>query len=244
MKAKIHIGTSGYQYDHWKGVFYPDDLPKKEWLGYYAGHFDTVEINNTFYGMPKAEIFDAWRAAVPEAFCFILKYSRYGTHMKKLKDPQNHLAYFLERANHLKGQLGPILVQLPPNWHKDPERLEGFLKAAPKECRWAFEMRDPDWLCEDVYGILLNHNAAFVIHDLIPYHPREVTANWAYYRFHGKNYNGSYTNKQLDKVAAQIKDHISNNLEVFSYFNNDAEGHAVKNARTLIEKIDLLMAGD
>lgn len=242
MKTNIHIGTSGYQYDHWKGIFYPNDLPKKEWLGYFTRHFDTVEINNTFYKMPKAEIFAAWRLAVPEDFCFVLKYSRYGTHMKKLKNPQDHLAYFLERADHLKELLGPILVQLPPKWHKDTERLEDFLKAAPKDHRWAFEMRHPDWLCEEVYDILRNHNAALVIHDLIADHPRVVTANWIYFRFHGKNYNGSYTNKQLDEVAAQIKDHISKNREVFAYFNNDAEGHAVKNALTLSGKTKLLMA--
>lgn len=239
MKRKIHIGTSGYQYDHWKGDFYPEDIPKKDWFDHYAKHFDTVEINNSFYRMPAAKTFDKWRSAAPKDFFYAIKYSRYGTHRKKLKDPQDHIDYFMERADHLKSKLGPVLVQLPPNWHKNPERLEEFLKAAPKRHRWAVEMRHPDWLSEDIYEILRKYNSALVIHDMIPDHPREITADWVYLRFHGKNYGGSYTNKQLNDVAARIKDHTKKNREVFVYFNNDAEGYAVKNALSLKDKLNV-----
>ena len=237
MPTNIHIGTSGYQYDHWKGVFYPEDAPKNKWFGHYVKHFDTVEINNTFYNMPKAETFDDWKDAAPKGFCYVLKYSRYGTHMKKLKAPGDHLSYFLERAEHLGNMLGPILVQLPPNWNCNPGRLDEFLDAAPKKHRWAVELRDPDWLCDEIYGVLRAHNTPLVIHDMIPDHPRVVTADWIYLRFHGEDYGGSYSDSELEDVASRIKDHLSDDREVFAYFNNDAEGCAVQNALTLKEML-------
>ena len=238
MTAKIHIGTSGFQYDHWQGVFYPEDIPKKEWFNHYTQYFDTVEINNTFYNLPKAETFDNWKDAAPEGFCYVLKYSRYGTHMKRLKDPRSHIGYFLEHAEHLGTMLGPILVQLRPNWQKNVERLNAFLDAAPEKHRWAVEIRDPDWLCDEVYNVLRAHNTPLVIHDMIPDHPRVVTADWVYLRFHGEDYGGSYSDAELSDVAARIKEHVNNKREVFAYFNNDAEGYAVKNALTLKEMIE------
>lgn len=122
MRRFCHIGTSGYQYDHWEGPFYPKGLPKKQWFAHYAGIFDTVEINNTFYNLPSEKTFRSWRGAAPRGFLFVLKFSRYGTHMKKLKDPADSIGAFLDRARLLEDRLGPILVQLPPNWRADPER--------------------------------------------------------------------------------------------------------------------------
>ena len=141
-QGELRIGTSGYHYDHWKGVFYPEDLPKTEWFSYYARQFDTVEINNTFYRLPEATTFEAWRRQAPKGFCYALKFSRYGSHIVRLKKPRDTIGKFLKRADRLGEFLGPILVQLPPNWKADPERLAAFLKAAPNDYRWAVEFRD------------------------------------------------------------------------------------------------------
>jgi uncharacterized protein YecE (DUF72 family) len=232
-KGRARIGTSGYQYKHWKGLFYPADLPQKQWFAHYAKHFDTVEINNTFYGLPTAETFDAWRKQAPPGFLFALKFSRYGSHLKRLKDPRATIKLFLERAKHLRNLLGPILVQLPPNWRVDPGRLREFLQAAPRSVRWAVEFRDPSWLCEEIFMLLERHNAALCIHDMIKDHPRRVTADWAYLRFHGQHYGGSYTPEQLQAEAQWIKNQLAGAKDVYAYFNNDAQGHAVTNAADL-----------
>lgn len=239
MASKIHIGTSGYQYDHWKEVFYPEDIPKKEWFGYYQEHFSTVEINNTFYNLPEKDTIDDWREAASDDFLFSVKYSQYGTHMKKLKDPEEHIKNFLEPVKHLEYKLGPVLVQLPPDWNCNKERLEEFLEAAPKEQKFAVEIRDESWLADEIYELLEEYNAALVIHDMIEYHPRKVTADWVYLRFHGDDYSGSYSEEELDDIAKQIREHAKEGREVFAYFNNDDKGYAAKNAKTLKEKLDL-----
>ncbi len=230
------IGTSGYQYDHWRGVFYPEGLPKREWFGHYAGTFDAVEINNTFYQLPSEETFRSWRAAAPRSFLFILKFSRYGTHMKKLKDPAGSIGAFLDRARLLGDHLGPVLVQLPPNWRADPERLDAFLSEAPNEHRWAVELRDPSWLVDEVYDVLRHHNAALVVHDMMEDHPRTVTADWVYLRFHGPgeaDYEGSYSPQALSGAARRMRGHMERGRDAFAFFNNDQHGHAVRNARDL-----------
>jgi uncharacterized protein YecE (DUF72 family) len=232
-RGEYRIGTSGYQYDHWRGSFYPEDLPKKDWLPFYARHFDTVELNNSFYHLPSAEAFDHWRREAPEGFCFVLKFSRYGSHLKKLTDPENSIGNFLENASHLGPMLGPILVQLPPHWHADPDRLAGFLEAAPESQRWAFEFRDETWLADPIFDVLRKHNAALCIHDLIENHPRVVTADWVYLRFHGARDGGSYSHQHLAARADEIAGHLEEGLDVFAYFNNDAEGYALDNARDL-----------
>ena len=178
--ADFVAGTSGYQYDHWRGTFYPEGLERKAWFEYYAEQFDSVEINNTFYGLPDRGTFEEWRDRAPEGFTYVLKYSRYGTHMKKLNDAGEHVGTFMEHAGPLEGLMGPILVQLPPNWRANPERLRAFLEVAPSRHRWAIEFRDPDWLQEPIYEILRRHNAALVIHDMIPDHPEVITADWTY----------------------------------------------------------------
>lgn len=236
-KGTFRVGTSGYQYDHWRDVFYPDDLPKKRWFEHYVQHFDTVEINNTFYNLPEAKTFERWREAVPNGFRYVLKYSRYGTHIKRLKDPEQHVNVFMERAERLGPTLGPILVQLPPNWNVNVERLAGFLEATPKKQRFAVEVRDESWLCDAVYDLLREHNAALVIHDLLEDHPRVVTADWVYLRFHGPEagqpYMGSYSPQALSGAARRIQRHLDDGRDVCTYFNNDAEGWAVSNAKDL-----------
>jgi uncharacterized protein YecE (DUF72 family) len=236
-KGQFRVGTSGYQYDHWKGVFYPEGLPKRAWFAHYAKQFDTVEINNTFYGLPSAETFDAWRKQAPAGFCYTLKFSRYGSHLKRLKDPASTIRTFLKAARRLRTFLGPILVQLPPSWNVDADRLQDFLKAAPRSLRWALEFRDPSWLCEEVFSILQNHNAALCIHDMIDNHPQRITADWIYLRFHGNRYSGSYTREKLKTQARWINQQLSDGRDVFAYFNNDAEGYAVRNAAELKEYV-------
>lgn len=233
MSGELRVGTSGYQYRHWRGDFYPQRLPQKQWFGYYADRFDTVEINNTFYGLPRPESVDQWRDDAPPGFRFALKYSRYGTHTKRLRDPESPLETFLELAERLKSRLGPILVQLPPSWGADPGRLDGFLRAAPRRHRFAVEMRDPSWLCEDVYAVLRGHGAALVIHDGIDDHPVELTAGWTYLRFHGDHYRGGYSPQALSGQARRIRRWLGDGRDVYAYFNNDLGGHAPRNAADL-----------
>lgn len=232
-KGKCYLGTSGYQYDHWKGVFYPKDVAKKDWFDFYSRHFDTVEINNTFYHLPSAEIFDKWRKDAPEHFCYAVKFSRYGSHLKRLKDPESTIGKFLNNAKRLKETLGPILVQLPPNWGLDLERLENFLDAAPTKHRWALEVRDPAWLCADVYELLEKHRAALCVHDMIENHPFEITTDWVYLRFHGDHYGDSYSHQALTAQSKRIYGCLEDGLDVYAYFNNDKDGHAVENVAAL-----------
>jgi uncharacterized protein YecE (DUF72 family) len=232
-QGRLRVGTSGYQYEHWRGVFYPEDLPKKRWFAHYAKHFDTVEINNTFYRLPQVNTFDTWREQAPPGFCYALKYSRYATHLKHLKDPHKPIRSFLERASRLDELCGPILVQLPPNWNVDTRRLTGFLQAAPSHYRWAIEVRDPRWLCDEVYAILSAHNAALCIHDMIKGHPQHLTADWVYLRYHGVHDGSSYPHQALMAQAISIKQYLADGLDVFAYFNNDTHGSAVQNAADL-----------
>jgi len=231
--GKLRIGTSGYQYNHWKGIFYPEDLPKKNWLHYYFDHFKTVEINNTFYHLPQAKTFENWREEAPEGVCYTLKLSRYITHMKKLKDPKNALDQFMAGASLLRKKLGPVLVQLPPRWKANPERLDAFLSETPSGLRFTVEFRDPSWLSESIFKILEKHGAALCMHDMIEDHPDRATTSWVYYRFHGKNYSGNYSYQKLSAIADRLAEHLQGGRDVFVYFNNDLEGHAVHNAKDL-----------
>jgi len=237
-EGEFRAGTSGWQYDHWRGVFYPQDLSKREWFDFYSHRFNTVEVNNTFYHLPRASTFDSWREAAPEGFLYVLKYSRYGTHLKRLSDPEGHVNKFLDRAERLGGFLGPILVQLPPHWNANPERLAAFLNAAPADRRWALEFRDPSWLCDEVYDVLRAHNAALCIHDLIEDHPDEVTADWIYLRFHGSGDGGDYPHQALSAWAQRINRWRGDGLDVFAYFNNDAHGYAVANVSDLLRYVE------
>jgi uncharacterized protein YecE (DUF72 family) len=232
-KGRVRIGTSGYQYRHWKGVFYPEGLPQRGWFGHYARRFDTVEINNTFYRLPAPEVFDAWRKQAPSGFRYAIKFSRFGTHVKRLRDPQAVVDLFVERARRLEETLGPILVQLPPRWGVNAGRLAAFLEALPGDVRWSLEFRDPSWLCEEVFDLLQEHNCALCQHDMIARHPRRVTADWVYLRYHGDHYRGSYTHQYLTAQARRIREYVSEGLDVYAYFNNDERGYAVFNAEEL-----------
>lgn len=233
--GQLRIGTSGWQYKHWKGVFYPDGVPQRRWLEYFAERFDTVEVNSSFYHLPRETTFDAWRQRVADDFCFVLKYSRFGTHIKRLADPHEHVDIFVERARRLGGKLGPILVQLPPSLDADPARLSHFLDVAPSDLRWAVEFRNPAWLRPDVYSVLREHAAALCIHDLIADHPAQITADWVYLRYHGSGakYAGCYSDEQLAGQAERIGAWLADGRDVFAYFNNDAHGYAVRNALQL-----------
>ena len=232
-KGSFKVGTSGWQYEHWKGVFYPSDLKKSKWFAHYAEHFDTVEVNNTFYHLPKPSTFDKWYRIAPEGFTYALKFSRYGTHLKKLQNPADIIGMFIQHAERLGNHLGPILVQLPPNWHADAGRLDAFLDEAPLQIRWAVEFRNEEWLCEKLFDILRKHNTALCIHDLIKDHPKVVTADWVYLRFHGAGGGGDYSHQALKAAAMWIKSYLQEGLDVYAYFNNDAQGYALRNAKDL-----------
>uniref|UniRef100_A0A7C3ZCR4 DUF72 domain-containing protein n=1 Tax=Desulfobacca acetoxidans TaxID=60893 RepID=A0A7C3ZCR4_9BACT len=242
-KGLIHIGTSGWHYDHWRGPFYPEDLPAAAYLNFYRQKFHTVEINNSFYRLPSAKAFHDWREAVPPGFIFAVKGSRYITHLKKLKDPDRSIAPLLERVRLLGDRLGPILFQLPPHWHFNEERLKNFLAVLPRDCRYALELRDPSWLNDKACRLLREFGAAFCIFELAGrISPREVTADFVYIRLHGPKgaYQGCYDRQTLKGWAGAISEWASRGLTVFCYFDNDEAGYAALNA---LELQDMLGGG-
>lgn len=234
--GNMHIGTSGWHYEHWEGPFYPEDVAKGDYLTYYCQHLQTVEVNNSFYQLPKAKTLRAWRETVPEGFVFAVKASRYITHMKKLKDPEKPVTNFIERVEALGNMLGPILFQLPPNWHFNGNRLAAFLDVLPPDHRYAFELRDPDWINDQAYALLEAHNAAFCIYD---FHgrqsPKQVTADFVYVRLHGPHdaYQGKYDTEALSGWAGAFSAWLRQGKDIYCYFDNDEAGYAVQNALTL-----------
>jgi uncharacterized protein YecE (DUF72 family) len=236
MAEMLHVGTSGWHYDHWQGAFYPGDLPSDRWLAYYSERLMTVEVNNSFYQLPEAKTLRNWQTTTPKGFLFAVKASRYITHMKQLKDPHKPLANFLERMDELGGKLGPILFQLPPKWNLNAERLQAFLKALPGGYRFAFEFRDPSWFSAQIYEMLAAHNAAFCIYQLAGrLSPREVTADWVYVRLHGPGdaYQGKYDTQRLAGWMGAFSAWMRQGKEVYCYFDNDEAGYAVQNALAL-----------
>ena len=205
-------------------------------LEFYARHFDTVELNNTFYRLPPETGVEAWREGTPKDFCFAAKGSRFLTHMKKLKDPQPGIAKFFERVDRLREKLGPIVFQLPPSWEVDAARLEAFLEALPPAHRYAFEFRNPTWHTSEVNRILRRHNAAFCIFEIAGFRSRcEITADMTYVRLHGPGgaYQGSYPPETLRKWADQIREWERDLRGIFVYFDNDQAGYAAENAAQL-----------
>ena len=162
---QYRIGTSGWNYLHWRGPFYPTGLPTNRWFEHYAAVFDTVEINNTFYQLPELATFHHWREQAPPAFIYAVKANRYLTHQKKLSDPAESLQHFLGRVRILRPHLGPILYQLPPRWKRNIDRLARFCALLPRDLTHVFEFRDPDWLNDETYSILVAHSASLCIHD-------------------------------------------------------------------------------
>jgi len=241
MERKIHIGTSGWHYSYWVGNFYPANMKSKDFTEYYLRFFRTVEINNSFYKLPSAETFAAWRASVPDNFIFAVKASRFITHMKKLKDPQESIARFFANIKALAEKTGPILFQLPPAWHVNTERLAGLLNALPTHYRYTIEFRDQTWYTEEILELLRRHNVAFCIYELAGHmSPIEVTADFVYIRLHGpteNKYQGTYSDETLYYWAERCLKWHAQNLDVYIYFDNDQNGYAGFNAQRLQEII-------
>ena len=240
MSAEIRIGTSGWHYKHWLGKFYPERWPASRMLEFYRERFDTVEINNSFYQLPRESALAQWRESTGPDFRFALKGSRYLTHMKKLKDPEVGLERFLARADLLGDRLGPILFQLPPQWDVNVERLARFLELLPRFHRYAFEFRNPAWDCEDVYQLLRTHGAAYCIFHLAGYEsPVKVTADFVYIRLHGPGgkYQGSYDDGSLGAVAQRIRSWREELRAIYVYFDNDEAGYAPRDAMRLREMV-------
>lgn len=237
-RAPLHIGTSGWQYRHWTGPFYPEGTVASKMLDHYVRQFRTVEINSTFYGLPSTDTLQGWRDAVPEGFTFACKASRYITHNKKLKDPADSTRRFLGAVDALGGCIGPLLVQLPPNWRANPERLSEFLKTLPEERRFAFEFRDRSWFTQEVYDLLERHNAALCVYELAGYRsPAETTADFCYVRLHGPGdaYEGEYDGRTLSGWARRFGNWRDAGTEVFCYFDNDEKGYAATDALRLLD---------
>ena len=239
-KGLIHIGTSGWHYDHWRGPFYPENLTHAEFLRFYQQTFHTVEINNSFYRLPSEKALTDWREAVPAGFIFAVKGSRFITHMKKLQDPEKSIAPIMARVPLLGERLGPILFQLPPRWHFNGERLRNFLVALPRDYRYALELRDPSWLNQEACGLLREYGAAFCIYELAGrVSPREVTADFVYIRLHGPGgaYQGRYDLQTLAGWTEDISAWAAQGMAVFCYFDNDEAGYAALNALELQEML-------
>jgi uncharacterized protein YecE (DUF72 family) len=237
--STVRIGCSGWQYRHWRGDFYPADLPSHRWLDFYAARFDTVEINNSFYRLPEPTVFGSWRRRVPRGFVYAVKASRFLTHMKKLKDPAEPLARFFSHARQLGPTFGPVLYQLPPRWPANLERLETFLQELPARRRHAIEFREPSWYSDEVFALLRRHRIALCLHDMKGATPERVAIGpFVYLRFHGTTrYSGSYDDDTLEDWAEWLRPHIERGVPVYAYFNNDVGGHAPRDAVRLREAI-------
>jgi uncharacterized protein YecE (DUF72 family) len=223
-------------------VVYDADAPARTWFAQYARRFDTVELNSTFYRLPTRDAVRGWADRAPDGFCYAVKVGQFGSHRKKLRDAESWLANHLDRARLLGPHLGPNLVQLPPRWRRDVPRLDAFLAAAPKDLRWAVEVRDPSWLHDDTYDVLARHGAALCVHDLLPDHPTIRTADWTYWRFHGPNaveepYQHRYTGRRLWRVADRLEALLDDDVDVYAYFNNDWHGNAVVDAQWLLARL-------
>jgi len=234
--VRYYIGTSGWHYDDWRGRFYTEKLPRNKWLEFYAQHFSTVELNNSFYRLPSENAFTGWYNSSPPDFRYAVKVSRFITHIKRLKDCDEAITNFMSRAGILKEKLGPLLYQLPPSMHRNDETLESFLNVLPRGLKHAIEFRHESWLVDKVFDILRQYNAGLCVFDMPELTcPLLATADFAYIRFHGSDslYSSCYTDKELAEWAQRIAD-LADNLEaVYIYFNNDVQGFAIRNAETM-----------
>lgn len=232
---EIIVGTSGWQYPDWKGRFYPNDVPQREWLAYFSERFPAVEINNTFYMLPKDETFVRWRESSASGFVFAVKASRFITHIRRLRDCRDPLRLFWSRCRRLGKKLGPVLFQLPPNFQADLGRLESFLRLLPGSMRAAFEFRHPSWETDEVHAALDAAGCALVVADRPGARPPDVvTGGWSYVRFHqGRPAAPGYTRDKLRRYADRLIE--ADARETWAFFNNDTGGAAIRDAATLTE---------
>ena len=239
MSAAIRIGCSGWQYRAWRGRFYPTDLPATRWLEFYAQHFDTVELNGSFYRLPAAATFRAWDRRLSTGFVMAVKASRYLTHTKRLKDPEEPLSRLWSRAEGLGPHLGPMLYQLPPRWAVNEERLATFLRAVPADRAQVVEFRDRSWYRPQVSSLLAAGDVALCLHDMPDSAPAPCPVGpFVYLRFHGaggQRYGGRYDSGVLRAWGDRLRAWADDGLPSWVYFNNDIDGHAVEDATRLRE---------
>jgi uncharacterized protein YecE (DUF72 family) len=236
MSVKYYIGCSGWHYEHWRGLYYPQELPRPKWLSFYAQQFDTVELNNSFYRVPSEKALTTWRESTPDSFIFAVKASRFITHIKRLKNLGSAVDDFLSRAGLLKEKLGPLLYQLPPSMKRNDELLQNFLSSLPPKYRHVIEFRHESWIHEAVFDILRTHNIGLCVFDMPGFScPLVATSDFAYVRFHGSQglYSSRYSDEELSRWAQKIA-RLGQDLKAsYIYFNNDAEAFAVENAMKL-----------
>jgi uncharacterized protein YecE (DUF72 family) len=234
--AKVFIGTSGWNYNHWRRIFYPEGLPKTKWLQHYAGAFTSVEVNATFYSTMRASTFEKWRQGTPEGFLWAVKASRYITHIRRLLDVKEALEIFMESLAPLGEKLGPILFQLPPSLPFDKDLFDTFCSLLPSKQRYTIEARHASWTQEMALSCLKNHGIAWCISDTAGRYPylEAVTSEFTYLRLHGSSrlYASCYSENELQEWAAKIR---SIGVDAHVYFDNDFMGHAPKNALRLRE---------
>jgi len=236
MVGTVRIGCSGWIYRHWRGAFYPEKMAQRLWFAHYAETFGTVELNTSFYHLPKAETFEKWHAQAPAGFRYAVKAPRFITHMKKLKDCTEPIAEFISRARKLDGSIGPLLYQLPPRWSCNPQRLEEFVAFLPADLVHVFEFREKSWLTGEMLALLDACGVSFCAHDM----PGSRTERWAagpvaYVRFHGGEgkYWGRYSDEGLLAWTDWIVEQAKGGRDVWCYFNNDIHADAIHDALTL-----------
>jgi uncharacterized protein YecE (DUF72 family) len=243
MAVKYYVGCSGWHYEHWRGLYYPQELPRSKWLPFYAQQFDTVELNNSFYRVPSEKAFTVWRESTPENFIFAVKVSRFITHIKRLRNLGPAVEDFLSRAGLLGGKLGPLLYQLPPSMKRNDELLQSFLSSLPPKYQHVIEFRHKSWIDEAVFDILRRHNVGLCVFDMPGFRcPLVATSDFAYVRFHGSEglYSSCYSDEQLAEWAQGIARLGRKVKASYIYFNNDAEAFAVENAMTLRDLLQSL----
>lgn len=235
---KIHIGTSGFYYDHWIGKCYPEDISKRDFLPFFAQNFKTVEINTTFYHLPKHTTIEHWLEVTPDDFIFTLKANRNITHHKRLDAVLDEIVTFIHLIKPLKAKLGVILFQLPPYLKLDIKLLDAFISQLPKGYKFAIEFRDESWMDSVVFELMALNGIGFCINDFAQKQtPWIATAPFVYIRMHGPlgSYRGKYNAQKITALCERVKDFIKEDKEVYCYFNNDMEGFAWQNAQELIE---------
>lgn len=234
MVPSVRIGTSGWIYPHWQGVFYPESCSKGKWLEHYARHFDALELNASFYRLPAGETFRKWRQRTPDGFSWAVKMNRYLTHLRRLKKAEEPLLRFYQATSALGEKLGPILIQLPPSLVYDPSLIRNFLELLDPAKKHAIEVRHASWMREEFFDVLREFKVAFCIADTAGRYPLQVafTADFAYLRLHGSRelYASLYTEEELKGWAEKIKGW---SCETWVFFDNDFQGHAVQNALEL-----------